>query len=74
MKLAIQKVGEELAITLPADLVARLQWGSGDLLEAEVIAGGLTLTRIEAAHDQVMRIAEDVMDEYRTTFEQLAKM
>jgi bifunctional DNA-binding transcriptional regulator/antitoxin component of YhaV-PrlF toxin-antitoxin module len=73
MKLTIRKANEEFVVALPDETVARLGWGAGDVLAAEVIGDALRLVRIETKHDRAMRIADEMMEEYRTTFEQLAK-
>jgi antitoxin component of MazEF toxin-antitoxin module len=73
MKLQVRKADEELVVILPNDVVVRLGWSPGDLLEAEIIGDALNLVRIEKKYDRAMRIADEVMEEYRTTFEQLAK-
>ncbi len=73
MKLTIHKANEDLVVVLPQQLVARLGWDSGDILDAEVVGGALKLVRIETAVDRTIRTADEVMDEYARTLEQLAK-
>jgi hypothetical protein len=43
------------------------------VLEAEVVGDALKLVRVETANDRTMRTADDVMDEYAWTLEELAK-
>jgi antitoxin component of MazEF toxin-antitoxin module len=69
----IRKLGEKLIVALPPDLLARLGWDVGDVLSAEILEDGIKFTRTKTAHDHAMEIARDVMDEYRETFEALAK-
>jgi hypothetical protein len=66
MKLTIHTANERLVVALPQQIVARLGWSSGDVLEAELV-------RVETANDRTMRTADDVMDEYAWTLEELAK-
>ncbi|HEY2137767.1 MAG TPA: hypothetical protein VGH49_17915 [Xanthobacteraceae bacterium] len=73
MNLKIRKADGEFVVALPDEAVARLGWTTGDILRAEVVGDALKLVRVETAHDRAMQIADEVMDEYRETFEQLAK-
>ena len=73
MKLTIHKANEKLVVELPGDIVTRLGWGSGDVLEAEVVGDAIRLVRIETTSDATERTAEEVMDDYSWTLEQLAK-
>jgi antitoxin component of MazEF toxin-antitoxin module len=69
MKLTIHQSDEKLVVALPEHVVALLGWESGDLLEAEVVGDELKLVRV----DRTMRTADEVMDEYSQTLEELAK-
>jgi antitoxin component of MazEF toxin-antitoxin module len=73
MKLTVHKANEKLVIALPDQVVARLGWGSGDVIEAEVVGDALKIVRVETANDRTVRTADEVMDEYSWTLEQLAK-
>jgi antitoxin component of MazEF toxin-antitoxin module len=73
MKLTIHKANERLVVALPEQVVARLGWGSGDVLEAEVVGDALKLVRVETDVDRSMRTADEVMDQYSWTLEELAK-
>ncbi len=73
MKLKITKRGEEIAVTLPDELVAQLEWQSGDVLEGEVVDGGLKIIRTKTKHERAMKIVDDVIEEYRETLQALAK-
>ena len=73
MKLKITKRGEEIAITFPDELLSQLDWQSGDVLEGEVVDGGLKIVRTETKHDRAMKIAKKGMEQYRTTLDTLAK-
>ncbi|MEJ2375553.1 MAG: AbrB/MazE/SpoVT family DNA-binding domain-containing protein [Pseudolabrys sp.] len=73
MKLTVRKSGEELAIVLPDDVVAKFGWKRGDVLSAEVVEGGLKIRRIQTIHDRAMGFVRRCMVKYRKTFEILAK-
>ena len=73
MKLEVRKMGEQLGIVFPDDLIASLGWQPGDILEVDVDSDGLKIVRVETAFDRGMRIVERAMEEYRGTLEALAK-
>jgi antitoxin component of MazEF toxin-antitoxin module len=73
MKVELRKCGESLTFALPPELVSELHWEPGDICECHIEADGLRIVRTETAHDHVMKIAREVMDEYRDVFEALAK-
>jgi hypothetical protein len=72
-KVQIRKLGDELVVALPADTVARLHWGPGDVLGVEADGSAVKLVRVETSHDRATRIADDAMKDYRVTFEPRAK-
>jgi antitoxin component of MazEF toxin-antitoxin module len=73
MKIEIRKCGHNLTVALPPELVSELRWEPGDVCECQIEADGLRIVRTETAHEHVMKIADEVMDEYREVFETLAK-
>ncbi len=73
MKLELKKIGNSTGLILPKDLLARLGVGVGDGLYAKVTDDGLSLVVVDRDHDEAMRIAREVMDEYKDTFRELAK-
>jgi bifunctional DNA-binding transcriptional regulator/antitoxin component of YhaV-PrlF toxin-antitoxin module len=73
MKLTIHQADDKLVVALPDQMVARLGWEAGNVLEAEVVGDGLKLVRVETAVDCTMQTADEVMDEYSRTLEELAK-
>jgi antitoxin component of MazEF toxin-antitoxin module len=73
MKIELRKCGENLTLALPPELVSDLHWELGDICECHLEADGLRIVRTETAHEHVMKIAREVMDEYREVFEALAK-
>jgi antitoxin component of MazEF toxin-antitoxin module len=73
MKLKLCRVDNDVALVLPADVVSQLDWGPGDECEGEVHGGELRVVRTETKHAAAMKIARQMMEEYRDTFEKLAK-
>lgn len=73
MKLTIRKSGEKLTLVLPDEIVAKLGWSRGDVLDAEAIDGRLQIVRAQTFHNRAMEIARKGMVKYRKTFEALAK-
>ncbi len=74
MKTKIGKCKNNLFVILPKEAVQQLCWDLGDIADVEVADGGLKVVRIMTQHDHAMEIAERGMDQYRETFEALAKM
>ena len=73
MKLSVRKSGKNLTLVLPDEVVAKLGWTRGDILDAEVIDGRLQIVRTQTFHDRAMEIARRGMVKDRKTFEALAK-
>jgi antitoxin component of MazEF toxin-antitoxin module len=73
MKLRLCKVDNDVALVLPAAVVSRLDWEPGDVCEVEVHGDALRVVRTESKHASAMKIARQMMEEYRDTFETLAK-
>jgi len=73
MKLTIHQADDKLVVALPDQMVARLGWEACNVLEAEVVGDGLKLVRVETAVDCTMQTADEVMDEYSRTLEELAR-
>jgi bifunctional DNA-binding transcriptional regulator/antitoxin component of YhaV-PrlF toxin-antitoxin module len=74
MRIQIGKNKENLFLILPKEAIAELGWNSGDIVDIEVVDGGLKAVRVMTKHDRAMEIADQIMDDYRETFEALAKM
>jgi putative addiction module antidote len=74
MKLEIKKIGNSTGLILPKELLARLGLAQGDSL---VVSEGpdrtLTLSPYEEDDEETMRIARQVVREYRNTLKALAK-
>jgi antitoxin component of MazEF toxin-antitoxin module len=73
MKLTVRKSGENLTLILPDEVVAKLGWSRGDILDAKVVDSRLQIVRIQTFHDRAKEIARRGMVKYRKTFEGLAK-
>jgi putative addiction module antidote len=74
MKLEIKKIGNSTGLILPKELLARLGLKQGD--EVTVTEGPdrtLTVSAYQRDDDETMRIAREVMSEYKNTFKALAK-
>jgi antitoxin component of MazEF toxin-antitoxin module len=73
MQIQIGKCKDNLFVILPKQVAAQLDWGAGDLVDLEVVDGGLKAVRLVSERDRTMEIACEVMEEYRETFDALAK-
>jgi antitoxin component of MazEF toxin-antitoxin module len=69
----IEKDGNRRLVALPPDLLAKLGWDVGDVLMAEIFEDGIRFARTKTDHERTMEIGATLMDEYRETFEALAK-
>jgi antitoxin component of MazEF toxin-antitoxin module len=73
MSIQVGKCKDNLFVILPKQVVAALGWDSGDVVDVAVVDGSLKVTRTMTKHDHAMQIAHELMNEYRETFETLAK-
>jgi putative addiction module antidote len=73
MKAEIRNSNGGLVLTLPDELIARLDCQAGDIVDVEPQESGLKVVRVETAFDRTMKIAEQVMDEYHDGLAELAK-
>ena len=74
MKLKLKKIGNSTGLILPKELLARLRLAEGDeVVVSEGPEQSLTVTRHTDDDDETMRIAREVMKEYRNTLKALAK-
>jgi putative addiction module antidote len=72
--LQIRKIGNSVGVILPKELLARLNLKEGDkFYPVEQPDGSLKLTPYNPKHARTMKIARDVMREYRDTLAALAK-
>ncbi len=74
MKLEIKKIGNSTGIILPKELLAEMNFAQGDWLHVTKTPDeSLKLSPYDPMHEEAMRIAREVMREYRDTFKALAK-
>ncbi|MFL5211631.1 MAG: AbrB/MazE/SpoVT family DNA-binding domain-containing protein [Microvirga sp.] len=74
MKLKIKRIGNSTGLILPKELLARLNLAQGEwVYVTELPDGGVRLTPYDPDFEEVMRLSDDVMDEYRDTLRALAK-
>ena len=74
MKLEIKKIGNSTGLILPKELLARLGLQQGDsVIVTEGPERSMTLSPYEADDDDTMRLAREVMREYKNTLKTLAK-
>ena len=57
MRIQIGKSKEDLFLILPNEAIAELGWNSGDVVDIEVVDGGLKAVRVMTKHDRAMEIA-----------------
>ena len=74
MKLEIKKIGNSTGVILPKELLARLNLSQGEwVYVTELPDGGVRLTPYDPDFEDVMRLADEIMDEYRDTLRALAQ-
>jgi antitoxin component of MazEF toxin-antitoxin module len=74
VKAQVIKVGNEIALILPNEIVRMLDLREGQQLYASRPAdGGFRIGVDDPIHDKGMRIAEEAMVKYAETFKALAK-
>jgi putative addiction module antidote len=74
MKIEIKKIGNSDGLILPRELMQRLDLKRGQELHVtELAGGGLQLLPYDPDFEKTMRIADEIMDEYRDTLAVLAK-
>lgn len=73
MKLKIRKVDGDLVFLVPAESISGLGWQVGDVFECHCELDSIRIVRTKTKHDRAMEIADEVMDEHREVFENLAK-
>jgi putative addiction module antidote len=74
MKLEIKKIGNSTGVILPKELLSRLNLAQGEwVYVTELPDGGVRLTPYDPDFEEVMRLSDEVMDEYRDTLRALAK-
>jgi putative addiction module antidote len=73
MKLEVKKIGNLTGLILPKELLARLNLSQGDWVYVTEAPDGVRLTPYDPDFEAVMKLADEVMDEYKDTLRALAK-
>ncbi|MGE0024430.1 MAG: AbrB/MazE/SpoVT family DNA-binding domain-containing protein [Hyphomicrobium sp.] len=74
MKLEIKRIGNSTGLILPKELLARLGLSQGDhVLVTEGPDRSLSISPYAEDDEETMRIAREVMKDYKTTLKALAK-
>ena len=74
MKLEVKKIGNSTGLILPKELLSQLDVRQGQWLYVTRLPdGGVRLTPYDPDFEETMKIADDLMVEYRDTLKALAK-
>ena len=74
MKTKVRKIGNSLGIVLPKEALQALHVEEGaSLYLTESADGALRLTPEKPGFDEVMKVAEEGMNQYRNALRELAK-
>jgi putative addiction module antidote len=72
--LKVSRIGNSLGVILPKELLNQLGLSEGDRLEATRLPDrGLSLTPFNSRHADAMRVARELIHEYKDTLRELAK-
>jgi putative addiction module antidote len=69
----VTQIGNSLGVVLPKDVVERLGIVRGQQLSLSETDHGLELSPFDPEFEEQMRMAEEIMDQYRDTLRELAK-
>ena len=74
MKIEVKKIGNSDGLILPRELMQRLDLKRGQQLHViELAGGGFQVLPYDPDFQKTMKIADEIMDEYRDTLAALAK-
>jgi putative addiction module antidote len=74
IKLEIKKIGNSDGLILPREVMERFDLKRGQEVNLiELAGGGFQVTPYDPDFDETMKIADEIMDEYRDTLAALAK-
>jgi putative addiction module antidote len=74
MQLEIKKIGNSTGIILPKELLGQLELKQGDQVFVTIEPNRtMKIAASDPQHAEVMRLAREVMHEYRVTLTELAK-
>lgn len=73
-QLKIRRIGNSLGVILPKDLLAHLAASEGETIEWRSLGNGrIEIASVENEADQLMELAEQIMEENRGVLRALAK-
>jgi putative addiction module antidote len=74
MKIQIKKIGNSHGLILPKELMQRLDLKRGQQLHiVELAGGGFQALPYDPDFEQTMKVADEIVDEYRDTLTAFAK-
>jgi len=74
MRIEIKKIGNSDGFILPRELMQRLDLKRGQFLHVvELPGGGFQAIPYDPGFEETMKIADEIMDEYKDTLAVLAK-
>jgi putative addiction module antidote len=74
VKIEVKKIGNSDGLILPRELMQRLDLKRGQQLHIiELAGGGFQVLPYDPDFEKTMKIADELMDEYRDTLAALAK-
>jgi putative addiction module antidote len=71
--LKLRKIGNSVGVVLPAEALAQMHAGLGDIVHLTEAVGGVRLTPYDPAFEQQMDAARKVMRKRRNVLRELAK-
>jgi putative addiction module antidote len=73
MKLKVRRIGNSCGVTLPKEMLQRLNVAEGDSLTMTEIPGGYRMTGADETFEAAMKAYERTRKRYRNTLRELAK-
>lgn len=71
--IAIQKIGDSLGITLPPEILEKLQVGEGDSIFITETTEGIQITTRDPEFEKAMEAYQKVSEKYKNALRELAK-
>lgn len=71
--IAIQKIGDSFGITLPPEILEKLQVGEGDTIFITETAEGIEITTRDTEFEKAMEIYKKGSEKYKNALRKLAK-
>lgn len=71
--LKVRRIGNSLGVVLPKEVLAKLRVGEGDTLSVSETPEGVALAADSADTDDLMRLAEEIMQRRRKVLRALAQ-